>query len=199
VGGYQIGGFLGPSHGFLLSGGSFSTVDVPGSTYSAVYGLNDHGQIVGAYGLPGSNSTQGFLLDGGDFTAIAVPGSSYTRAAGINNAGDIAGLYYDANTLGHGFLLSGGIYTTVDVPGSTLTFILGINDAGQIVGFYDDRLGNQHGFLATPVPEPLTLILFCIASLACGYWKWRREAAPSKFAANASGLSQTCFTNATPG
>jgi probable HAF family extracellular repeat protein len=61
-----------------------------------------------------------------------------------------------------GFLLDDGMYTTLDVPGSTATFAEGINNLGQIVGDYLDGSGNRHGFLATPVPEPSTLLLLAV-------------------------------------
>jgi hypothetical protein len=58
-----------------------------------------------------------------------------------------------------GFLKNCATFTTIEIglPGSTLAF--GINDAAQIVGDFHDATGD-HGFLATPVPEPATLLAF---------------------------------------
>jgi hypothetical protein len=36
-------------YGFVFSNGSFSTLDQPGSTYTAAYAINAAGQVVGAY------------------------------------------------------------------------------------------------------------------------------------------------------
>ena len=36
-------------HGFLLRDGSYTTIDVPGSTYTEIAGINDADQIVGVY------------------------------------------------------------------------------------------------------------------------------------------------------
>src|SRR6266545_3274488 len=58
VGAYGDGG---GQHGFLLSGGSYTTLDVPGSTATAATGINASDQIVGIY-QAGSSRNHGFLL-----------------------------------------------------------------------------------------------------------------------------------------
>jgi hypothetical protein len=55
-------------------------------------------------------------------------------------------------------MYDGNTYTTLDVPGSSSTAAIGINNAGQIVGECVVG-GTEIGFLATPVPEPGTLLL----------------------------------------
>ena len=59
VGVYSIGDVL---HGFLLSGGTFSTIDVPfpGTTVTRAAGINPKGDIVGIYRSAGVQ--HGFLL-----------------------------------------------------------------------------------------------------------------------------------------
>src|SRR5215471_7390242 len=37
------------THGFLDTGGSFTTINVPGATSTYAYGINDSGQIVGYF------------------------------------------------------------------------------------------------------------------------------------------------------
>ena len=92
-------------HGFLLSGGSYTTLDVPlsnvGST--AAYGINGSGQIVGGY--QSSGVPHGFLLSAGTYSMIDFPGAGGDATAlGINAAGQIVGGYADALGGGHGFL-----------------------------------------------------------------------------------------------
>jgi len=36
-------------HGFLYDGGVFTTIDVPGASFTAAFGIAPSGQIVGSY------------------------------------------------------------------------------------------------------------------------------------------------------
>ena len=152
VGGYNDGS---GDHGFLYSGGSYTTLDDPlatgntpafGITGTLAYGINDNGDIVGHYNADGS--VHGFLYSGGSYTTLDDPfGTNGTLACGINDKGQIVGFYVGASGASHGLLYSGGTYTTLDDPSATNgTFAYGINATGQIVGAYNDGSG-FHGFL----------------------------------------------------
>jgi uncharacterized membrane protein len=73
--------------------------------------------------------------------------------------------------VGHAYLLSGGTFTTVDFPGATSSYARAINDSGQIAGGYYDA-----GFIATPTPEPNTMILSAgiFGLVAVQVWRRRR-------------------------
>src|SRR5262249_53721093 len=115
--------------------------------------------VVGAYSDNfDTDPAHGYLMDGATFTTIDVPGAATTNAFGINDLGQIAGVFDDAAGHVHGFVKIGATYHTIDFPGAIETTIYGINNRGQLVGSYDDGTGD-HGFIATPVPEPSTLIL----------------------------------------
>lgn len=149
VGDYVISN--GTYHGFLLSGGAYTTINFPGASYpggpapassTRAEAINNTGQIVGD---TTPNGSQGWLLSGGVYTALDFPGPLGTEAHGINDSSQIVGIYRAPDTY-HGFLLNGGNYTTIDPPGSVETDALGINNAGEIVGSY--RIGSTfHGFL----------------------------------------------------
>src|SRR6266404_1843769 len=62
----------------------YTTLDLPGSTLPQALGINDSGQIVGAYTVGGIG--HGFLLNGGVYTTLDHPGSTNTLAYGINNS-----------------------------------------------------------------------------------------------------------------
>jgi probable HAF family extracellular repeat protein len=48
------------AHGFLLDQGSYTTLDVPGSSYTFATGVNASGQIVGCY-IDAAGGQHGFL------------------------------------------------------------------------------------------------------------------------------------------
>jgi probable HAF family extracellular repeat protein len=123
----------------------FTTLDVPGSTGTSAFGINNAGQIVGSYFDP-DGLEHGFLLSSGYYATLDVPGATNTVATGINTSGQIVGIYNTGNFINRGFLLSGGSYTNLDVPGATETQPRQINNPGVVVGDY--FLGGiEFGFL----------------------------------------------------
>ena len=61
------------THGFLLSGGIYSSVDFPGAKSTFANGINARGDIVGAY-VDSGGVTHGFLLIGNSYSSIDFPG-----------------------------------------------------------------------------------------------------------------------------
>jgi probable HAF family extracellular repeat protein len=154
VGGYELSD--GTRHGFLYSGGMFSTIDDPNATSGTeLVGINSLGQIVGSYDFTDPNhlfeGAHGFLYDSGTFTPLDFPsiGVTSTTPNGINDSGTVVGLYRMSGP-GNGFVYSGGSYSTLNFPGMSVvgTHLNGINNAGAIVGQYRDFDGGpHHGFL----------------------------------------------------
>ena len=125
------------THGFLRdSSGAFTTIDVPGATVTGFSGINDRGQMIGAY-VDANGTPHAFLLDNGVVTIIDVPNASITVPFGINNHGQIVGTYTD-NTGTYAFLLNNGAFTTINPPGALVQFAVAfdIDDRGRIVGGY---------------------------------------------------------------
>jgi probable HAF family extracellular repeat protein len=143
-------------HGFVLSGGQYTTLDDPNAGTSpgqgtSPFGINASGRIVGSY-FDANGNDRAFLLSGGQYTAIDDPhstGSFFSEAVGINDRGQIVGAYADPNTgATHGTLLSHGQFTTIDDPNAAFgTYAFGTNDRGQIVGPYLDSNNSFHGYL----------------------------------------------------
>ncbi len=142
VGQYSSAGVISAS--FLLSGGNYTEVAVPGSNQTAANGINTGGDIVGS-DLSGKT---GFVLSQWFTGALSYPGALSTQAFGINDQRQVVGSYGDSAGVTHGFLYSysGSSYITLDFPGSTSTTATGINNSGQIVGWFQDSAGT-HGFL----------------------------------------------------
>jgi uncharacterized membrane protein len=120
--GFYIDG-VGKTHGYLLRGGQFTTIEVPGSIAgvagnlpTAARGINAGGEIVGSYTAPfnppvsttvgydspaycpalGSPACiKGFLYSSGQFSVVLVPGHPGVIAQRITQAGDIYGCLHD--------------------------------------------------------------------------------------------------------
>lgn len=124
---------------------TFTSLDYPGAGLTTGRGINNHGDIVGAYRV--DPPRHALLIKNGQYIPIApdsILGINYSEATNINDRGDITGQMIDENGLVHGFLVIDGQVTTLDVPGATDTFALGINDSGLVVGYWDllDQNGN---------------------------------------------------------
>jgi uncharacterized membrane protein len=149
----------GSSHGFLRDHhGKWTSLDVPAAAgadgATLAFGINGHGEIVGAYTDDGWNTDHAFLFRPGHDSAhgsyipIDYPGASVTEAYGINDDGDVVGVYaYESDWIPHGFLQHEGDFTNLDVPGAQGTVARGINSRGEIVGQFWDADWVAHGFL----------------------------------------------------
>jgi len=138
-------------HGFLFSGGRFTTLDDPNAgtgpfLFDQAVSINAGGQIVGAY-TDANGTTHGYLLSGGQYSNVDDPNGVTNFALGINASGLILGNYTDASGVSHGFLLSHGQYTTFDDPNGVSTLAGGINNSGRVVGTYLDANNVFHAFL----------------------------------------------------
>lgn len=136
---------------YLLSGGTFTTLAVPGR-WSCANDINDREEIVGTL----YDTDTGFILSQGVVTRLAAPGSISTEAMAINNHGQIAGYSYPPNSGRQGFVYSKGKFITIPVADSIDTVATGINDKGDVVGYYFTNEVTQHGnrvrgFIGKPV------------------------------------------------
>ena len=88
-------------HGFVLTNGTFTTIDFPtqpsaGPMVTYAVGINDAGDIVGGYNDDDVFQTRrGYVLKGGVFRRFDVPGSMMTDLFGLNETGEIVEIYQD--------------------------------------------------------------------------------------------------------
>lgn len=171
------------SHGFLVSGGVTTTLDVPSSWASGTFGLgvNDAGTVVGAYTpLSGPAANAGFIDQGGVFTQLSVPGFTNVLPYQINDSGVIVGTAYNgAVGIGDtGFFDKGGIISLFAVPGALGTDIFSIDANGDIAGTWYDAQGIDHAFVAIAgIPEPASWTMTFLGLLGVGAFLRRRRSA----------------------
>src|SRR5215510_10313966 len=141
-------------HSFLLSGGTFTEYDVPGTVQTNLLGINDSGDLTGAFDPDGSGIFQGFIDSRGAITSFSVPGAAGgTNAYEINNNKTLlVGYYIDAAGILHGYYrdANGALHFPIDPSGSVGTVLFGLNEKNWVVGRYAESLTVTHGlfFLA---------------------------------------------------
>jgi len=91
----------GATDAFLkMAGGRFTRLAYPGASMTQAFGVNDSGEVVGAYtvGSGAKAKTHGFTWRSGHgFTTVDDPhGVGATTLNGVNDAGDLVGFYTNA-------------------------------------------------------------------------------------------------------
>lgn len=141
------------NNGFMLSGATYSTVDVPAAAATVATGVNNSGQITGYY-TDGSGGVHGFTQTGVTTNSFDEPGAASggaTQGSGINASGTVVGSYFDTGGAEHGFFKSGASYSSLDVTGlgfALNTQAFGVNAGGTIVGSFSNG-SITHGFVDT--------------------------------------------------
>jgi probable HAF family extracellular repeat protein len=135
------------------------TIDVPGATFTRIFGLNAQGDVCGGALLNGI--WHAFVgsrrADFTDLTSFVYPGSVFTQCRGINAVGQMVGVYQSTDSTSHAFLKDGSDFISIDVPGATDTRGFGIDPLGQIVGRYTSPEGIVHGFFRSRDGVVLTI------------------------------------------
>ncbi len=150
----------GHNTGFYYDGNDTLLIQFPGAVNTWVYGMNNLGDLVGAYNTTGNSSNnQGFLYSHIDSSYTDITSSwlasssiSYIKANGINDNGTIVG-DYTTNQPGHYiFTITGGVQQSgIRYNNSTSypykpTYGNDINNNNMIPGFYIDGT-YYYGFL----------------------------------------------------
>lgn len=132
---------------------SYTVTDIGslGGTYSAPYGINNNGQVVGVANLP-DYYDHGFIYTAGSgMQDIGTMSGLQSWARAINNSGQVVG---EASITGsiynHAFLYTPGIgIQDIGTLGGISSIALSINASGQVVGYSDTVDGYIHAFLYT--------------------------------------------------
>ena len=152
-------------------GGDFgSMIDLGtlgGMNYSAAWGINASGQVVGEANTTGDAATHAFFYDGA-LHDLGTLGGKDSAGFGVNASGQVIGFSTTPDDAEHAFLytIDDGMVDLNALIDSSLGWELnvarGINDAGQITGSGIIN-GSFHGYLLTPVPEPASLALLVVS------------------------------------
>jgi YVTN family beta-propeller protein len=113
VGAYALPSSPAKTSGFTYTNGVFTSVTFPKSASTVLNGVNNTGQIVGTYSLPGETNTHVFLRTGSTFTNEDVPGAVSTGVADLNDLDEIVGGYADGEGVTHGYIETSGPFIYV--------------------------------------------------------------------------------------
>src|SRR5437667_9098229 len=147
-------------HSFLLSGGTFTEYDVPGTVQTNLLSINDNGDLTGAFDPDGSGIFHALIDRNGTITSYSVPAAAGTLAYEMNNNKKLTvGYYIDASGILHGQYrdANGALTFPIDPTGSVGTVLFGVNNRNWVAGRYADSAGVTHGLFFVP---PSTFITF---------------------------------------
>lgn len=154
-----------PATTYLWDHGVVTPIEVPGSTFTQGYGINDKGEVFGRYwlGEPGVDPSLGFRRDSnGNYTSIEFPGAFSTEVQDSNNSGGIVGIYFLASDpfpfpRSYSRDIQGNFEAVVvplpdaldqfGIPAGVANTTVGINANGEVSGVYFDNSFNFHGFI----------------------------------------------------
>ncbi len=133
----------GPAHGYILSGGVYTRLDVAGSTFTQARGLSPDGRYVTGYSTNVDGRASPFVFDSSNNSFINVdrPNSINGFAQGMNANGVVVGSDFltqvgsPTQRVGYTFNVNTGQRNDFAFAGYTRTAFRGINDLGVIAGW----------------------------------------------------------------
>ena len=141
-----VGGCIidGAEVGFAEQDSNFTFLSIPEANGLECLGINNVGQIVGAYTDP--NGTYGFVYSNFEFTTIRHGANTFVN--GINDSGELAGSDGPGRYT-RGFIKLKHFETIIyPAPGVRDTSVNGLNDAGDLVGYWRGPVpSGDHGFV----------------------------------------------------
>jgi probable HAF family extracellular repeat protein len=144
------------SHGFLLSRGHYTALDVAGGVNTKAWGINDLGQVVGTF-EDNAAHLHNFVFQAGAYTLVNDHRCHTGVIYGMNDAGQPAGTEEetpDAQGRYSGYTQTPGHCLKIDYPGASFTSAYGINNHGMLVGSISGLDGIRGAIFSTSLGVP---------------------------------------------
>jgi probable HAF family extracellular repeat protein len=139
----------GNGHAFRLVNGSYQDLGVlPGGDWSAAYGINKVGTVVGN-GSKAWGGFRGFVWSPRDgMLELGTLGGANSYTTDINDQGQVVGHSSVASGFEHAFLSTGVSLTDLGTLHGGNSYAYGINNSGSIVGYsWSDKDENPSAFV----------------------------------------------------
>ena len=137
----------------------FDFFDAPDATITFARGINNAGEIVGAF-TDTNFETAGFHIRNGSMTTVRLPNTFSLELNGINDAGATVGTFVDSSFASHGFVFDGVSVNEIEIPDGFNITPFSINNQNVVVGtFTEFGTSSSRGFIAnggtiTPFDAP---------------------------------------------
>ncbi len=131
----------------VVNGQVQSLASAQGVNWSAAYGINNSGTIVGD-GQLANGTFRGIVWNpDGTATMLGTFGGNSSQANGVNDSGEVVGFASLADGYQHAFSETGGTMVDLGTLGGGSSYAYGVNDSGEIVGYSWLADGGQSAFL----------------------------------------------------
>jgi probable HAF family extracellular repeat protein len=144
----------GAQHGFIKSGTTYTSYDIPGQSITIGVSINNSGDYTSQTADANGNE-HSFIYAGGAYTELLFPNATSTRAHQINNADVVAIGWIDSSGNENGGIYENatGAYIVENDPLGAITGVEGINDADTLVGIFAKPTDTVYeGFVAKGKP-----------------------------------------------
>jgi probable HAF family extracellular repeat protein len=123
----------GTRHGFLYDGALHDLGALSGSTFSAVFGVNNRGQAFGGSALPGTSIFHAVTFAEGDVSDLGTLGGLSSFAVRVSEAGAVTGRADVPAGFSRAFYFHDGVMYDIGVlPGDTLSNGRDLNNRGEV-------------------------------------------------------------------
>jgi probable HAF family extracellular repeat protein len=117
-----------------------------GTVWSAAYGVNDSGTVVGDAELANGTFRGMVWSPDGGVTELGTFGGASSQATGINSSGEVVGFASLSDGYANAFAEAGGVMTDLGSLGLA-SYAYGVNASGEVVGYSYLADGAQQAFL----------------------------------------------------